>query len=214
MSCPRLGGGIRDWQHWTPYAAVSWSLTYAVMGIYWAVSGHGFPYIPEAIPGGMAPLAGRFGSVAAWIIVTMAGIPAAMVGVAMLHGVQNRILRPLLITAGTLLAGILLLLMTSLNLLVNLGYIPFGIFSLLTGAAFGQAYLKELAQWTTIHQWLCLIGGFLWLAATVSYSRRSGGACLYCGRGDSSEGWQSPTRPRVGAGSPCMLQWWCPSSTP
>ena len=42
-----------------------------------------------------------------------------------------------------------------------------------------------------VHQLLCLIGGFLWLAATVSYVRRSGDVCLYCGRRDGSEGWDS-----------------------
>jgi hypothetical protein len=43
------------------------------------------------------------------------------------------------------------------------------------------------------HQLLCLIGGFLWLAATVSYARRSTDACLYCGRRDGPEGWTSPS---------------------
>jgi len=52
--------------------------------------------------------------------------------------------------------------------------------------------LDLLTQWTTVHQLLCLIGGFLWLAATLSYARRSGDACLYCGRRDSPEGWMSP----------------------
>ncbi len=47
-----------------------------------------------------------------------------------------------------------------------------------------------------IHQLLCLIGGFLWLAATVSYARRSGDACLYCGRRDGPEGWTSPDNAR------------------
>jgi hypothetical protein len=45
-----------------------------------------------------------------------------------------------------------------------------------------------------IHQLLCLIGGFLWLGATVSYGRLSGDACVYCGRRDGAEGWQSPTQ--------------------
>ncbi len=39
---------------------------------------------------------------------------------------------------------------------------------------------------------LCLIGGFLWLAATVCYGRRSVGACLYCGRRDGPQGWRAP----------------------
>ncbi len=51
-----------------------------------------------------------------------------------------------------------------------------------------------MLQWTVLHQVLCLIGGFLWLAATVSYGRRSGDACLSCGRRDGPEGWKSPDR--------------------
>jgi hypothetical protein len=97
-------------------------------------------------------------------------------------------------TAGALLAGVLLLLMTALDLLVKLGYIPYAVLSLFTGAKFGQTYLESLTQWATIHQLLCLIGGFLWLAATVCYGRRSVGACLYCGRRDGPEGWQRPNQ--------------------
>ena len=188
---PARGGGVRDWQRWAPYAAVAWSLLYAALGVYWAVSGRGFPYTPETVSDGMGPLVGRFGPGVAWIVVMMAGIPAAAVGAAMLRGVRGRALRPLFITAGALLAGVLLLLMTGLNLLVMLGYIPYAIVGLFTGAEIGQIYLEALTQWATIHQLLCLIGGFLWLAATVCYGRRSGGACLYCGRRDGPEGWQS-----------------------
>jgi hypothetical protein len=126
----------------------------------------------------------------AWIVVITAGIPAVVVGTAMLRGV--RVLRPFLITAGALFAGALLVLMTDINLLILLGYIPYGIVMLLTGAEFGQVYLKALTQWTVVHPLLCLIGGFLWLAATASYARRSGDACLYCGRRDGPEGWNSP----------------------
>ncbi len=186
------GGGIRDWQRWAPYVAVAWSLIYAALGLYWAVSGRGFPYTTENVSDGMGPLLGRFGPGMAWIIVIMVGIPAAAVGVAMLRGVRGRVLRPLFIIAGVLLAGVLLLLMTSLNLLVLLGYTPYAIRSLITGAEFGQDYLEGWTQWVTIHQLLCLIGGFLWLAATVSYARRSTDACLYCGRRDGPEGWNSP----------------------
>jgi hypothetical protein len=191
---PAHGGGVRDWQRWAPYAAVAWSLSYAALGVYWAVSGRAFPYAPETVSDVMAPLLGRFGSGVAWIVVIMAGIPAAAVGAAMLRGVRSRILRPLFITSGALLAGVLLLLMTALNLLVKLGYIPYAIRSLVTGATFGQTYLASLTEWATIHQVLCLIGGFLWLAATVCYGRRSGDACLYCGRRDGPEGWQRPNQ--------------------
>ena len=84
----------------------------------------------------MEPLLGRFGSGVAWIVVISAGIPAAAVGAAMLRGMRGRAPRPLFITAGALLAGVLLLLMTSLNLLVMFGYIPYAVRSLFTNAAF------------------------------------------------------------------------------
>jgi hypothetical protein len=189
---PAHGGAVRGWQHWAPYAAVAWSLVYAVLGVYWLVSGRGFPYASRLVDSTMRPVAGSFGPDVAGIIVMMAGLPAAVVGAAMLRGVRGRVLRPLLITAGALLAGVLLLLMTDINLLITLGYAPIAIVKLLSGDAFGQVYLQMLTQWTLVHQLLCLIGGFLWLAATVSYARRSGDACLYCGRRDGPERWTSP----------------------
>jgi hypothetical protein len=192
---PVQGGGARDWQCWAPYAAVAWSLVYAALGISWAVSGRGFPYNPESGLEGMQPLLGRFGPGVAWIVTIMAGVPAAAVGAAMLRGVRGRVLRPLLITTGGLLAGVLLLLMTSLDLLIKLGYVPYIIFRLVTGAEIGS-YLEGYTQWVTIHQWLCLIGGFAWLMAAVSYTRRSGDVCLYCGRRDAVEVWTRPDRAR------------------
>ncbi|MGB8251838.1 MAG: hypothetical protein WCF08_01370 [Anaerolineaceae bacterium] len=189
---PARGGEVRDWQRWAPYAAVVWSLVYAALGVYWVVSGRGFPYTPETVSDGMGPVVGKFGPGVAWIVVITAGLPAAAVGAAMLRGVRSRTLRPFFITAGALLAGVLLLLMTDINLLILLGYAPYGIVRLLTGAEFGQVYLESLTRWTVVHQLLCLIGGFLWLAATVSYARRSGDACMYCGRRDGLEGWNSP----------------------
>lgn len=189
---PARGGGVRDWQRWTPYAAVAWSLIYAALGAYWALGGGGFPYTNENVSDPMGPMVGRFGPGVAWIVVMMAGIPAAALGVAMLRGVRSRVIRLLFIIAGALLAGVLLLLMTGLDLLVLFGYIPYAVRSFIIGAGFGQSYLKGWTQWTVLHQLLCLIGGFFWLAATVSYARRSGGACLYCGRRDGPEGWNGP----------------------
>ena len=190
---PARSEGVRDWQRWAPYAAVVWSLMYAALGIYFVVSGSGFPYTAETLSDGMEPLLGRFGPGVAWIVVVLAGMPAAAMGVAMLRGVRSKALQPLLITAGLLLAGVLLLLMTGLNLLVKFGYIPAVVLGLVT-AEKSLAYLTAWTQWATIHQLLCLIGGFLWLAATVCYARRSSDACLYCGRRDDLEGWTSPIK--------------------
>ncbi len=187
------GADVRGWRRWAPYAAVAWSLVYAALGVYWIVSGRGLPYTFDASRD-IGPMIGRFRPGVAWVVVIIAGIPAAAVGAAMLGGVRSRAVRPVLITAGALLAGVLLLLMTGLDLLILLGYTPFAVLGLFTGAKVGQWYLRHLAQWATIHQLLCLVGGFLWLAATFCYSRGSGDACLYCGRRDGPEGWKSPNR--------------------
>jgi hypothetical protein len=185
-------GRIGGWQGWAPYAAVAWSVVYAALGVYWFVSGRGFPYTPDSVSDVTGPVVERFGLGVAWTVVILAGIPAAALGAAMLRGVRSRVLRPLFMAAGALLGGTLLLLMTDVSLLVTLGYTPYGIVALLTGAEFREVYLGLLAQWSTAHQLLCLVGGFLWLAATLSYARRSGDACLYCGRRDGPEGWTSP----------------------
>lgn len=187
---PTRAGWIRDWQRWAPYAAVVWSLVYGALGLYWALNGRGFPYTSETESDMLGPLLGRFGPARAWIVVTLAGIPAAVMGTAMLRKVKS--LQTPIIVAGTLLAGILLLLMTSLSLLVKLGYLPYALISLFQGAKFAQDYLASLTEWAILHQFLCMIGGFLWLGATVCYSRRSMDACLYCGRHDESGAWQSP----------------------
>ena len=189
---PARVGWVHEWQRWVPYVAVAWSLVYAALGTYWAVSGRGFPFTPGLVDSVTGPVAGRFGPVVAWIVVITEGIPAVAVGTLMLRGVRR--LRPFLISAGALLAGVLLLLMTDITLLELLGYTPYGIVGLLTGTKIGQIYLQTLTQvrWAIAHQLLCLIGGFLWLAATVTYARRSRDACLYCGRRDGPEGWKSP----------------------
>ena len=78
-------GGVRGWQRRAPYAAAAWSLVYAALGVSWAVSGRGFPYGPETASDPLGPLLGRFGPGAAWIVVVLAGIPAAAVGACLLY---------------------------------------------------------------------------------------------------------------------------------
>src|SRR5512143_3256499 len=86
---PARGGGVRDWQRWAPYAAVAWSLIYAVLGVYWALSGRGVPYTPDTGADMLGPLLGRLGPGVAWMVVMMAGLPAAVAGAAMLRGTQS-----------------------------------------------------------------------------------------------------------------------------
>ena len=59
---PAQVGRVRGWPRWAPFAAVVWSLVYAILGLYWAVSGRGFPFSPALVTDATGPLAGRFGS--------------------------------------------------------------------------------------------------------------------------------------------------------
>lgn len=181
---------LHYWQRWASLAALAWSLGYAILGVFWIISGHGFPYEFGAGSDPLGPAAAKFGPTIAWIIVLIVGFPAVVVGEAMQHGVRIRSFRYPLIIAGGLLSGSLLLMMTGLDLLVKVGYIPVVIAGLLDPEKF-QAYLSAWVSWPMIHQLVCMLGGFLWLAATVSYARQSGDACLYCGRNDASEAWTS-----------------------
>lgn len=185
------GGG---WQRWAPYATLVWSLAYGLLGVFWLAGGQGFPYGSEDSSNLLGPLLGRFGPSAAWTVVILAGLPAAAMGAAMLRGTRGKVIRPLLIAGGMLLAGVLLLLMTSLDLLVLVGYIPYTLRGLIIGDGISRQFLAGWTAWTTIHQILCLLGGFLWLGATVVYTRRSVDACPVCGRGEGAEGWTSPER--------------------
>jgi len=190
---PSRVGWVRDWPRWAPYAAVAWSLVYTALALYWALRGRGFPYTSGIADNSTGPLAGRFGPVVAWAVVIVAGIPAAAAGMWMLRGARRP--RSLLIAAGALLAGVLLLLTGDLGLLTMLAYIPYTLVKLLMGGDVGF-YVNSLTEgrWIIAHQLLCLFGGFLWLAATVSYARRSTDACLYCGRRDGPEGWTGPAK--------------------
>jgi hypothetical protein len=51
---------VHGWPQWTPFAAVIWSLLYAVLGLSWLASGKGFPYSAALVDSATGPLAARF----------------------------------------------------------------------------------------------------------------------------------------------------------
>ncbi len=50
------GMELSDWQRWASYAAVVWSLVYVVLGIYYLVSGRGFPLASDTGSLSMGPM--------------------------------------------------------------------------------------------------------------------------------------------------------------
>ncbi|MFC4561862.1 hypothetical protein ACFO4E_08325 [Nocardiopsis mangrovi] len=177
------------WRDHAPAAAALWSLGYAALGAYWALTGDGFPFAEGRVHPTVGALLGRAGPEAAWAVVVLAGIPAALLGAAMARGVRAG--RPLIIGAAAALAGVLLLAMADVGLLILLGYTPYAIVGLLTGADVGGIWLDSF-DGAIANQVFCLVGGFIWLGAAVTYARRSGDACLRCGRGEGVPGWAAP----------------------
>jgi hypothetical protein len=53
-------GWIHDWPCWFHCAGVAWSLVYAVLGLYWAMSGRGFPFATPLNPAILGPVARKF----------------------------------------------------------------------------------------------------------------------------------------------------------
>ncbi|MBV2366374.1 hypothetical protein ACFPZ0_00890 [Streptomonospora nanhaiensis] len=186
-------GGVaapaRGWPRWAPRAAVGWSLGYGAIGAACAAIDGAFPYA-GMVGAPVAPLATQFGTGPAWAAILLAGFPAAALGAVLLR--RSPAGRRPLIAAGALVSALLLLAMTDVNLLTALGYLPYGLVGLVSGAPVGEAFRAAVLNWPFLHQLLCLAGGFLWLMATLSYARTSRGACGSCGRDSGAEGWAAP----------------------
>jgi hypothetical protein len=185
------GGAARPrWQVWAPWGAALWSLGYAALGLFWAATGDGFPFAPERVDPVVGPVVGRLGPAAAWAVVAAAGLPAALLALAVARGA--RAARPVAVAAGAGLSGVLLLLMTDVGLLTVVGYTPYGIVGLITGADVGALYLAALSDPALWHQVLCLAGGFLWALTALAHLRRRPGTCAHCGRTGHGRGWTEP----------------------
>lgn len=183
---------LRRWQRrpLAIYAAGAWSVLYAVLAIYWAFGGAGFPFGFANDPGAaLSVLAGVTSSFATTIAVSaLAGVAVAA---GMLAAPRSRPIRYVLQGFAFAAAAVLALLVPDYRVLVALAYTPI----LLAGAPFGWpagVNLSEAYPWPVLNQMLCSGGGLLWAAAAVQYGRRARAACLSCGRVDAAAGWTSP----------------------
>src|SRR5512140_891590 len=145
---------VTGWQHWAPDAAIAWSLLYAALSLYWAITGNGFPFAPTPTPDPLASVLARLGPAVAWVIVVLAGLPAAALGVAMKRNIKAGSLRTLFVASGGVLSAVLLLFMADLPLLETLGYVPFTLFRLVTGGD-TSFFVRAALQSNVAHQLYC-----------------------------------------------------------
>jgi hypothetical protein len=171
------------------YVASFWSLVYGTLGLYWNLGGMCFPFgenapIDISILNGLTPEAGA-------PVIAVLGFVAALAGVLMTQAQGVGVSRLTLPGFGWTLSVVLLFIIPDYRALMTVAY---GIV-FLAGAPFDwpPAEYSEIMTWPVINQFVLVIGGFMWAAATLAYQRKSGFACGNCGRSaETQPAWKTP----------------------
>ncbi|MFF2650670.1 NYN domain-containing protein [Streptomyces sp. NPDC058045] len=169
------------WPDWSGYLAVAWSFLYGLAGLYWAWGGGGYPFAGTVTERSSESLLEPSGAsvVAPWIAAF--GAVGVVAGVLMVRGRTGRF-RGALLAFGWTAGAALTLLIPDYSLLGLLVFAPLLVVFAFTGVPGGQQF-GDIVYWHRINLIIVFAGGLLWLATTLAYQRRTGGACVRCGRG-------------------------------
>lgn len=182
-----------QWPRWSPYAAAFWTFGYAVLGLYWSVGGHGFPFgrehdyeaeysvLAHASPGSTAP------------VMAALGLVGGLVTLAMAHDLGRGGVRIGMAAFGWFTTVALSVVFTDLRILMLITRVLVTPLFLVAGVP-GGGSVADFYTWPRINLLVLLSGGMLWAAATVVYLRRGAHACVNCGRGDVTVAqWATPS---------------------
>jgi len=184
------------WPEWTGWAAASWSLAYAALGLYWWRGGAGFPFGAANDPAAAGlSLLEHARPESAGPVFLIAGLCGAALAAALTRTRKRGWISGLLTAAGCVVAATLALLIPDYRPLLATVRLPV----LLAGAPFGwpeQVRLSQFAElylpWPVVNQILFVIGGLLWAATALAHRRRVRAACESCGRDGHRTGWTTP----------------------
>jgi hypothetical protein len=188
---PRAPGG-RRWPDRVGYAAAAWAAVYGVIALAWTLTGAGFPFGRNDPNGDLSMLRNLPAELGAPLFAGV--LLATAVGALAMAGPQAVRLRGpgrrLLLAAGWAVAAALLVVVPDTRLLALAGYAPM----LLLGAPFGWPPVDyaEVFTWPLVNQAFCVAGGFLVARTVLAWQRRTGGACVACGRGEAAAAWATP----------------------
>jgi hypothetical protein len=183
------------WPRWLCYAAASWSLLYGVLGLLWARGGPGYPFGRAHDDTVLAT------AQAAWAGPVLAAVclAGALLAVVMAHGRGRGVTRALVIGYGVAMAVTLALLIPGHRPLMAVARTPL----VLIGAPFGwppqltvEEFFATMYPWPVINELLFILGGLMWAGASLAYARRTGGACVRCGRNEHTAAWATPVSAR------------------
>lgn len=173
------------WQNRTKYMAGIWSAIYGILGIYWLQGGAGFPF-GKNDPGAELSIIKNVTIENGSLAIIILGFLGAMIAIFMTKRSTNRLLQIASKIFGISLALILFLVITDYRLLAAIAYIPVILANFFIRWHEGIS-LAVLFPWPVINQIICIIGGFLWVSATLVYHRQINGACNYCGRKENQD---------------------------
>ncbi|MEV6606164.1 hypothetical protein [Kutzneria sp. NPDC051319] len=163
-----------------PHAAAIWSLLYAVAGLCWALGVGGFPFGEGDPDGRFTWFAGLRPQPGGWVIAAT-GLACTATALAMTRR-QPRLHLPLLVF-GCCAAALLLIIVPDVRVLTTVAHAPI----FLVGGMFGwqEAWTDLAASFAApvLNQSVCVLGGALWLTATLNFARRASDSCVHCGRG-------------------------------
>ncbi len=191
----RARSQVRHWPKWICQAAASWSLLYALLGLYWALGGAGFPFGGPLDDTALATTSASFAGPA----IAAVGSASGTLALAMARGFGRGPVRQLLIAVGAILALGLTVVIPGHRPLMAVARTPL----VLIGAPFGWPQQLSLAEffasmypWPVINELLLILGGLLWAAASLGYTRRTADACAHCGRTEQPATWTTPASAR------------------
>ena len=180
----------RRWPGWIGYVAAAWSLTYGLLGLYWALGSAGFPFGENDPGAALSVFRGALAETGAPVIAAL-GLAGAVAAVAMVRTRRREILRAMLLGFAWGAAATLALVIPDYRVLVAVAYTPI----VLIGAPFDWppgVSILDIFPWPVVNQFLCIAGGLLWAATAASYGRRSRSTCESCGRDEADAGWTTP----------------------
>lgn len=170
-------------------AAAAWSTVSALLGLYWALGGAGFPF-GEGDPEPTLSWLGRATPDVGGPVIAVAMGAAAVIGLAMVLPLNSTVTRRGLATGAGVLAVVLLVIVPDYRVLMGVVYAPV----LAVGWPLGLVSTESVAgvySWSVMTQIWCMVGGFAWVLAALGQARRAGGACTACGRSAAEAGWTS-----------------------
>ncbi len=182
------------WPQWIGYIAAIWSLVYGALGLYWALGGPGFPFGIESDGQALGSLQASVRAQTGAPVIAALGLVGALVALAMVRAWGRGFLRVALLAFAWVAAAVLTVVITDYRVLVAVAYAPLFLF----GAPFHWPPVSYLdaVPWPVLNQVVCMAGGVVWAGTAISYQRRTGGACWYCGRTASDAGWATPSQAR------------------